>query len=497
MTDFTLTSPDGQEFDVSGPDQAQDAREAAAQRMVRSTVPGERKEGGIQRAAEFLTSGDYDPVHLPGTGPKSYLRELAQNPVILDKSVEQASNFNFGGMASRKGMAVAGRHVPLAGAEEAAAKDVYDSNLRGSLRDAAWGNKAAEAADRRTQDYFETQTKTPKGYHWENGRLTADTSVPAAPEARSWLTRTREAQKAAGPLKAGGPLAAPLNLYHGSPNQFPGLPRAGRSGFVWWSPNEEWAKNYGPNLSRAQANSPRLLNVKSESAVGVEKELREAGIDTKGLKEPFGGDEEWPAEEVHQYLANTPGLAERIKEAGFHGVRHPDIREGQGVGDAIALVHGAPMQLNADIAAAQAKNAPLTRDVLTRGRSSRPNETAPLPIGNETAILERGLATLPERKGAEGLSPEQIRKADAEWARGPEVAAIEAIQYDRMANNAILMGEEIPEGLKKKLGGAGLGDEARKIYDEMRRSRYWKAPPVRDPLKAGGPLAAEDDVLKK
>ncbi len=42
---------------------------------------------------------DLNPVHLPGTEPKDYLRELLQNPDILAKNVNQASNFNFGGMA--------------------------------------------------------------------------------------------------------------------------------------------------------------------------------------------------------------------------------------------------------------------------------------------------------------------------------------------------------------------------------------------------------------
>jgi len=38
-------------------------------------------------------------VHLPGTKPADYLRELLRNPDILAKNIEQASAFNFGGMA--------------------------------------------------------------------------------------------------------------------------------------------------------------------------------------------------------------------------------------------------------------------------------------------------------------------------------------------------------------------------------------------------------------
>src|SRR5882672_12103718 len=46
----------------------------------------------------FAQSGDYNPIHLPGTEPKDYLKELAHNPDILAKNIDQASNFNFGGI---------------------------------------------------------------------------------------------------------------------------------------------------------------------------------------------------------------------------------------------------------------------------------------------------------------------------------------------------------------------------------------------------------------
>lgn len=36
----------------------------------------------------------------------------------------------------------------------------------------AWGTKAVEAQEKATQNYFETEMNTPKGYAWINGRLT-------------------------------------------------------------------------------------------------------------------------------------------------------------------------------------------------------------------------------------------------------------------------------------------------------------------------------------
>lgn len=49
--------------------------------------------GIVQPVRDYLTSGNYEPVHLPGTDPKDYLRELARNPDILAKNIEQATNF--------------------------------------------------------------------------------------------------------------------------------------------------------------------------------------------------------------------------------------------------------------------------------------------------------------------------------------------------------------------------------------------------------------------
>src|SRR5258706_8452485 len=52
----------------------------------------------VDAARGYLQSGDFNPVHNPGTEPKDYLRELARNPAIRAKGIEQASNFNFGGV---------------------------------------------------------------------------------------------------------------------------------------------------------------------------------------------------------------------------------------------------------------------------------------------------------------------------------------------------------------------------------------------------------------
>ncbi len=54
----------------------------------------------VDAARSYLQSGDFNPVHEPGTQPADYLRELFRNPDILAKNVQQASQFNFGGMAN-------------------------------------------------------------------------------------------------------------------------------------------------------------------------------------------------------------------------------------------------------------------------------------------------------------------------------------------------------------------------------------------------------------
>ncbi len=54
----------------------------------------------IDAARGYLQSGDFNPVHEPGTQPADYLRELARNPDILARNIDQASQFNFGGMAN-------------------------------------------------------------------------------------------------------------------------------------------------------------------------------------------------------------------------------------------------------------------------------------------------------------------------------------------------------------------------------------------------------------
>ncbi len=71
----------------------------------------------LQNYIQSLHGVDVTPQHLPGTQPKDYLRELYQNPDLLAKNVDQASNFNFGGImagplaqtANRADLALASR----------------------------------------------------------------------------------------------------------------------------------------------------------------------------------------------------------------------------------------------------------------------------------------------------------------------------------------------------------------------------------------------------
>jgi hypothetical protein len=125
-------------------------------------------------------------------------------------------------------------------------------------------------------------------------------------------------------------------------NSLSDIPRPSSSGFTWWTPNKEWAQNYGSRVVEGKIpDDVRLIKVKGQSAQDAHDAISDAGVNTKGLRPPFNGDEEYQLspEEVHQYLLNTPGLSGRIKDAGFHGVEHDDIREGQGIEKAIAFIH--------------------------------------------------------------------------------------------------------------------------------------------------------------
>jgi hypothetical protein len=75
--------------------------------------------------------------------------------------------------ASPAAMALARKVVPLSeGIGEAATKNIFDSNLRGALRDAIWSDKAIAAQEKAAQDWRENVAKTPQGYAWVDGRLT-------------------------------------------------------------------------------------------------------------------------------------------------------------------------------------------------------------------------------------------------------------------------------------------------------------------------------------
>lgn len=47
----------------------------------------------VNAVKSFLQAPDLSPVHLPGTQPKDYLRELSQNPDILARTIDQAQSF--------------------------------------------------------------------------------------------------------------------------------------------------------------------------------------------------------------------------------------------------------------------------------------------------------------------------------------------------------------------------------------------------------------------
>lgn len=129
-----------------------------------------------------------------------------------------------------------------------------------------------------------------------------------------------------------------IKLYHGTKKNFSRVKPNPRNGFVWWTPNKEWAKLYGDKIHTRNGKGLRIVEITAETAREAAADLAEAGIDLTGLPEPYEGDDDYPEEEVHQYIGGTPGLADRIKAAGFDGVMHPDIRYDDGIGVAIALV---------------------------------------------------------------------------------------------------------------------------------------------------------------
>ena len=74
------------------------SNKAAARMMTHQAEQPNPVRPIVDAVRGYLQSGDYNPVHNPGTEPKDYLRELARDPAILAKNIDQASNFNFGGV---------------------------------------------------------------------------------------------------------------------------------------------------------------------------------------------------------------------------------------------------------------------------------------------------------------------------------------------------------------------------------------------------------------
>ena len=72
----------------------------------------------VETVRRYLQSGDYSPMHEPGMQPGDYLRELARNPDILAKNIEQGGQFNFGGTTKgRVPLLGIGMTAPLKGGE--------------------------------------------------------------------------------------------------------------------------------------------------------------------------------------------------------------------------------------------------------------------------------------------------------------------------------------------------------------------------------------------
>jgi hypothetical protein len=112
---------------------AQEAAEAAAARVRRPYEAANARESGLMRV-ENLPPVDLTPVHLPGTEPKDYLRELYRNPDILARNVEQASNLNFTGAIGRgpRGRLPPRRPIEKTPAE-IAAEQRYSADVRARM----------------------------------------------------------------------------------------------------------------------------------------------------------------------------------------------------------------------------------------------------------------------------------------------------------------------------------------------------------------------------
>jgi hypothetical protein len=155
----------------SGPDMTHQAEQP-------NPVPGI-----VETARQYLQSGDYNPAHEPGTDPRDYLRELLRNPDIMAKNIDQASQFNFGGVTKalsafrgspqRVDLSKIGTPEEGSAAANLGRNDL--SNLRGELRDKLYPESAIKELEQKSQDYYENTLKTPKGYRWENGKLVEDT----------------------------------------------------------------------------------------------------------------------------------------------------------------------------------------------------------------------------------------------------------------------------------------------------------------------------------
>ena len=99
MPEFMLTDPSGKTYKLKTPDGIthEDAEFELARTMTHQPEQPNQAQPYLDAFKGLFSGIDLNPVHLPGTRPADYLSELARNPDILAKNIDQASNFNFGG----------------------------------------------------------------------------------------------------------------------------------------------------------------------------------------------------------------------------------------------------------------------------------------------------------------------------------------------------------------------------------------------------------------
>lgn len=206
MTDYTLSGPGGQSFKLTTPDDVshEEVEQTLARTMTHQAeqpnpVPGTLR-AGAKIAADFATGGLQRALDLPNSAIGELLQSDSANMAMGMTSPLKGGNLNFKTLLQEAGGERAKfdsimekiKNLPMKELNEVAKEyslfpgnyknknDAISDMLKTFVRNARFENKVAAStgAGVLPRDYYETQMNTPKGYHWESGKLVEDGAHP-------------------------------------------------------------------------------------------------------------------------------------------------------------------------------------------------------------------------------------------------------------------------------------------------------------------------------